>query len=110
MLRARVLLDGPNSGVSHLTVEDGVCFRETQTAQPGERPLLVRGDSLEIAEASGPRAKVTVLGQFARFEARGLGLSGTNIHFDRGQNSVQIDGPGEMDLPFSGGFDRPGRG
>jgi hypothetical protein len=112
VLRARVLLDGPNSGLSHLEVEDGVQFRETQTSQPGQRPLLVRGDRLEIAEASGPKTKITILGRFARFEARGLGLTGTNIHFDRGGNTVRIDGPGQMDLPMAGGLtgqgDTPG--
>jgi hypothetical protein len=96
------LLNGPNSGISHLVVEDGVQFLETQTAQPGEGPLLVRGDRLEIAEASGPRATVTILGRTARFEARGLGLSGTNIRFNRGENGVRIDGPGRMDFPIRG--------
>ena len=46
LLQARVTLGQPQASVSNLTIEDGVQFLETQTAQPGERPIMIRGDKL----------------------------------------------------------------
>ncbi len=108
LLRAQLLLGGPQPGVNALLLQDGAQFVETQTALPGERPLLIRGDRLELNEASGPNSTVTVVGRPARFEARGLGLTATNINVHRGENRMWIDGPGQMDLPLSGGM--PGMG
>lgn len=102
MLRARVLLQGQQAAISNLTIEDGVRFLEIQTARTVERPLLIRGDRLEVVDADKPHAAVTVTGQPARFEGRGLGLTGPNIHLDRGANRLWIDGGGRMDLPVAG--------
>ena len=52
-----------------LTIEDGVQFLETQTAQPGERPLLIRGDRLDAANVSAPDATVTITGRPAASRA-----------------------------------------
>ncbi len=104
LLRAHVLLGAEQPGVSHLLVEDGVRFLEEQSAAPdNQQPLQIFGDRLEVSEAAGANAVVTVTGRPARCEARGLGLTGSNIHLDRGTNRLWIDGPGQMDLPFSGG-------
>jgi hypothetical protein len=100
LLQARMLFGEQQTAVSQLTIEDGVCFQETQTAQSNERPLVIRGDRLEAADVAGPNAKVTVTGRPARFEGRGLGLTGSNINLDRGANLLWIDGPGQMDLPL----------
>lgn len=107
LLRAQVLLNGGQPGISQLQLEDGAQFVETQTAQPGERPILIRGDRMEVTNATSPEATVTVLGRPARFEGRGLGLTGTNIHLHRGANRLWIDGPGQMDLPLSQGQQGP---
>jgi hypothetical protein len=100
LLRARVLLAGQQAAVSNLTIEDGVRFLETQTAQPGEQPLMIRGDRLEAENPSAPNGIVTVTGRPARFEGRGLGLTGSNINLNRGTNRLWIDGPGQMDRPM----------
>jgi lipopolysaccharide export system protein LptA len=102
MLRARVLLQGQQAAISNLTIEDGVRFLEIQTARADERPLLIRGDRLEVVDADKPHATVAVTGKPARFEGRGLGLTGPNIHLDRGANRLWIDGGGRMDLPLAG--------
>lgn len=99
LLRARMLLpeDG-QGGLSELMVEDGVQFVETQTKQPDERPLLVRGDRLHVVDADQPYAAVTVSGQPAHFQGRGLALTGPNINLNRGTNRLWVDAAGQMDL------------
>ena len=102
LLRACVLLgQQQQAALSDLTIEDGVQLRETQTSQPGEGPMLIRGDRLHAANVSAPNATVTITGGPARFEARGLGLTGSNINLDRGRNRLWISGPGQMDLPMT---------
>jgi hypothetical protein len=102
LLRAKVLLCGQQqAAISDLTIEDGVKFMETQTAQPNEQPLSISGDRLEAANATSPQATVTVVGRPARFDGRGLGLTGSNINLNRSTNSVRIDGPGQMTHPLS---------
>ena len=47
---------------------------------------------------------MTITGRPARFEGRGLGLTGANINLNRGANRLWIDGPGQMDvLPLPAG-------
>jgi lipopolysaccharide export system protein LptA len=99
LLRARMLLrDNGPSALCELTAEDGVELVETQTKLPDERPLLVRGDRLHVVDADKPYTAVTVTGQPAHFQARGLALTGSNISLNRGTNRLWIDGPGQMDL------------
>ena len=101
VLRARVLLAGQEqAALSNLTIEDQVCFRETQTAKPNERPVLIRGDRLEVRDATTSRSTVTVVGRPAHFEGRGLALNGANINLNRGANRLWVDGPGQMNAPI----------
>jgi len=101
LLRARVLmLEAQKTELAELLVEDGVRLRETQTKRPDERPLLVTGENLHVVDAGKPHAAVTVLGQPAHFEGRGLSLNGSNINLNRGTNRLWIDGPGRMELPL----------
>ncbi len=71
-----------------------------KTEQAGQRPLLITGDRLHVLGAQGPNAAVTVTGQPAHFEGRGLALTGSNINLNRGTNRLWIDGPGQMDVPL----------
>ncbi|MCD4728195.1 MAG: hypothetical protein K8R46_11065, partial [Pirellulales bacterium] len=100
LLQANVLLGGPQPVMSHLLVQDGVCFRETQPSSPNEKPLLIRGDRLVVENATEPNATVKITGRPARFEGQGLGLTGSNINLDRGANRLWIDGAGRMDMPL----------
>ena len=108
LLQANLLLGGPQPVMSHLLVEDGVCFREMQTSRPNEKPLLIRGDRLVVENATErrtgcqpvPLATVKITGRPARFEGQGLGLTGSNINLDRGANRLWIDGAGRMDMPI----------
>lgn len=110
VLRAKVMQAGQEQAVlSNLMIEDQVCFRETQTAQPNERPVLIRGDRLEVRDAATPNPVVTVVGRPARFEGRGLGLTGASINLNRGANRLWIEGPGQMDAPIPEGRPAPGQ-
>jgi lipopolysaccharide export system protein LptA len=104
VLRAHLLLGDQQPALSALTIEDGVRLCETQTAQPGERPLTICGDRLEGTDMSGPNAAVTIVGKPARFEGRGLRLTGSNINLNRGTNRLWIDGAGQMEAPLDGGL------
>jgi hypothetical protein len=87
--------------VSQLRIEDGVQLLESRTAKPDERPMAIRGDLLEAFDVDRSDAtRIDVVGQPARFEARGLGLSGPAIHLNCGINRLWIDGNGRMDLPM----------
>ena len=61
---------------------------------------MVRGDRIHVVDASQPHAAITVTGEPAHFEGRGLGLTGTNINLNAGTNRLWIDGSGRMDLPW----------
>jgi hypothetical protein len=113
LLQARVLLrdqalhdqpsqdqplhDQPQGELTEVTVTDRVQFRETQTASPGDKPLLVTGQWLHAAEANTPQAKFTVKGEPAHMEGRGMSLTGPNIFIDRGGNVLAMEGPGVME-------------
>lgn len=107
-ISARVILPPESSGgqpnataeLAAVTVENNVRLVETKTAQPNERPMLVTGERLEAIAPAQPQGTVLVVGRPAHFEARGLGLTGTNINLNRGTNRMWIDGPGQMDLPM----------
>lgn len=98
LLQARVLLrDQQHGDLTEVTVVDNVKLQETQTAQPNDLPLLVTGQWLHATEASSPQAKVTVKGEPAHMEGRGMSLTGPNIQIDRGTNKLTMEGPGRME-------------
>ncbi len=101
-----LLRDQQHGDLTEVTVVDNVKLQETQTALPGDRPLLVTGQWLHATEANSPQAKVTVKGEPAHMEGRGMSLTGPNIHIDRGANVLSMEGPGRMEkVPRS----RPGK-
>jgi hypothetical protein len=100
-LRARVLYGTADPALTDLTIEDGVELVETQTSQPGEQPVLIRGNRLDVVKANGPDAVATIAGQPAHFEGRGLELTGSTIKLNSGTNHLTIDGPGQMDITMT---------
>jgi len=98
LLQARVLLrDREHGDLTEIKVIDNVKLRETQTAQARDLPLLVTGQWLHATDASSLQAKVTVKGEPAHMEGRGMSLTGPNIQIDRGANTLKMDGPGQME-------------
>ncbi len=98
LVQASVLLHEQQNGeLTEVKIIDNVRLQETQTAQPDQRPLLVTGQWLHATEANSPKAKVTVTGEPAHMEGRGMSLTGPNIHIDRGANTLDAKGPGRME-------------
>jgi hypothetical protein len=102
VLRVQMMLHAQQQAeVSNLIVQDNVRFTETQTTQPDEKPVVIVGDRIEAVNPSqGAGGVVTVLGRPARFDGRGLTLTGANLNLDRGANRIWVDGPGTMALPM----------
>ena len=70
--------------------------------------MLITGERLDLTEANLPGATALVTGASsagpagagAHFEGRGISLTGPNIHVQRGQNHVWVEGPGWMLVPM----------
>jgi len=105
-LRARMTLAGNQQGeLAEVQVEENVRLVETKSSSPHDRPMLVTGDRIHALAPATPQGTVMVTGRPGHFEARGLGLTGSNINLNRGTNRLWIDGPGQMQLPMNQGLD-----
>ena len=100
-LTSRVVIRDGEPELAELTVQGNVVFHETRTAEPGERPLTITGDQVQVFNADTPDTEVVVVGLNppARLQGRGLKLAGTNIRLNRGSNRLWINGMGQMELP-----------
>jgi hypothetical protein len=106
LLRVGLVRNGEKVFVDYVTAEKDVRLIETQTAKPGELPLELTGDHVQIVGATAPRTtEATVRGAPARVLGRGLSTKGGTIRLHRGQNRLRIDGPGEMQLPIDRDLD-----
>ncbi len=100
-LQAQLIRSGEEVLVEHLIIDKNVRFREIQTNRPGEIPMEISGDIVQVDHANTPNARVRVQGQPAKVAARGMALVGGNIQLNRGDNRMWIAGPGTMTLPAS---------
>ena len=98
LLRAQVTLVGEKSEVAKLRVEGNAQVVETQTNRPDEKPIRVLGSLIEVTNASKPYAAVTLTGNPAQFEGRGLRLVGPSIQLNRGTSHLSVAGPGQMEI------------
>lgn len=103
------IANGKVSGVEDLTIQGNAQIDEIQTAQPGQAPVKLRGEAVELRGGTTPDAIVHVVGQPAKISARGLSLQGDAIHLHRGENRVWIDGPGDATFPLPQKIAPPGR-
>jgi hypothetical protein len=97
----KFLTSAPRTEVQDITIDGRARFGESQTAVPGEVPLLVTGEQIEVLKANAPDTLVTVTGKPAEVAARGLEMYGDVVHLNKGSNRVWIDMPGRMKLPAS---------
>jgi hypothetical protein len=101
LLRARVLLAEQQPAVlAELMIQENVMVRQTQTARPSDRPLVISGDELHAIDPTLPQAVMTIVGRPAHFEGRGMELDGPQINLDSGANRLWVDGAGRMRLPM----------
>jgi len=98
LLRAQVALVGEKSEVAKLRVEGNAQVVETQTNRPHQKPIRVLGSLIEVTNASKPYAAVTLSGNPAQFEGRGLRLVGPSIQLNRGTSHLSVAGPGQMEI------------
>lgn len=108
VLQVNALLAGDRGGAAQITdviLNGDMHCKETRTARPDELPLEIAGEQLHLVQHQPENAIVTVTGQPARVDARGMRLEGGTasergeIHLHRGQNKLWIEGPGFLSLP-----------
>ncbi|HEV3007383.1 MAG TPA: hypothetical protein VGX78_23125 [Pirellulales bacterium] len=111
VLEANVNLDGPQPQVTKMRLNGRVYCKETRTEKPGEKPMIILGDRLTLAQTVPEQAVVAVTGQPAHVEARGMTLLGGSsrqsgtVHFHRGENRIWVKDPGTLTLPGERGLD-----
>ena len=102
-IRVQFLMRAEATEVENLAVDNQVHLVEVHTATPGDVPLVVVGDRLEVLRANALDTDVTVHGHPGQVGARGLEMYGETIRLNKGSNRLWIDGPGRMKLPANRG-------
>jgi lipopolysaccharide export system protein LptA len=101
LMRLQLRMRDKVTRVDDVSIEGHARLVETRTQKPGEAPLTVQGDCVQMARADSDESQVNVAGKPAMVEARGMALVGAKINLDRATNRLWIDGPGRMKLPMS---------
>ena len=98
-IRIQLVHNGDSIGAEDITVDGKVYLSETQTATPGDLPLMVTGTKLRVQNASLPSAAIRISGEPSNVQARGLNMTGAEIQMNRASNRIWMNGPGWMTLP-----------
>ena len=98
-LQTQLVRRGQETAVEHLILDGRVRLREVRTAKPGDSPMALAGDLVQIEHADTDAAQVVLQGRPAEVSARGATTLGDNIQLHRGENRIWITGPGRMVLP-----------
>ena len=99
LIRIKVLRKGKQTSIADVTVAGNVRLREKQPPKPGELPLEVDGDVLQLVPASDKLARIHVMGEPARVAARGMTLTSGQVNLDQAANTMWIDQAGEIVMP-----------
>jgi hypothetical protein len=100
-LQVQLLQRGNEMEVEHLILDGNVRLREIQTAKPGDAPLNVVGDLIQLEDANTPQGRMLVQGAPAEVAARQVAVVGEKIQLNRQRNRMWIAGPGRMMLPIA---------
>jgi hypothetical protein len=105
LVQLRLLRRGDKTSLEDATLRGNVLLRETQTEEPGEVPMVVAGDLVELRGAGGTQTRLVVLGDpqrdiRAQAGGRGIAFSGWRLQMDQGAGRVWSDGPGRLALPL----------
>lgn len=98
LLRIRAKHTQKQLELSEIIIEHDVRVRETATDRPGEQPLTITGKKLHVVQQSANESVVTVSGQPAHVEGRGMTLDSAAINLNRLTSSIWTDGSGQMTL------------
>jgi hypothetical protein len=104
LIQMQVIRQGEEMELEDLMIRGHVALDESRTAEPGQQPIRIRGDSLELRGGVTGPGKFDIAGGPAEMGGRGMSLAGKEIHLVRAENRLWIDGPGEATLPSGAGF------
>ncbi|MFV1967648.1 MAG: hypothetical protein ACC628_19640 [Pirellulaceae bacterium] len=91
------LIRGETMQVERLNVQGGIDFQQVQ--EPGQPPLIIRGESFELENAHTDHSQGVLVGRPASISAQGMQMVGPTFHLLRGENLLEIKGPGNLTLP-----------
>lgn len=104
--QASVLIRNEKANLTKLMLEGKVELDEIPLVPSTDQPMHLEGDRITVSDAHDTAStKISVIGLLARFQGRGMALSGTNINVDAEANRLWIDGEGEMKLPVDRGLE-----
>ncbi len=109
LLRADVVMAPRGQQVEKMSLEGQVQLVEEPVAgsvaasDPTEKPLEIRGDQLELSRPMRFDAQAVVAGRPATISGRGADLEGPLVTFDRGRNTMTVDGAGRLMIPVQPG-------
>jgi len=95
----QLLARGQAFDLEDLNIRGHAEIDETRTAEPGQDPIRVRGELVEVLRGTQPDATLQIAGQPGSVAGRGMSLAGGKIEVFRSRNELQINGPGEATLP-----------
>jgi lipopolysaccharide export system protein LptA len=110
LIQMQIVRQGAESELEDLTIRGHVILDETRTEEPGQKPIRIRGDMLELRGGVTGPGKIDIAGQPAEVGGRGMSLAGNEIHMLQRENRLWIDGPGEAKLPAALNVGLPGLG
>jgi len=96
LIQLQLVRRGKLTEVANVAIEGNASLAETKSPAPGIQPLSISGATLRVKDASSPRALAVVGGEPAVVKARGMTMTGSAIHLDRGANRLWIDGAGSL--------------
>jgi hypothetical protein len=104
LIQMQVIRRGDEAELEDLVIRGSVSIDEVETDEPGQVPVRLRGESLELRGGVTGAGTIDLVGQPAEVGGRGMWLAGGTIHVVRKENRLWIDGPGEAKFPASAGL------
>ncbi|MBL8830524.1 MAG: hypothetical protein JNM18_26355 [Planctomycetaceae bacterium] len=98
LMRIRARQTSRQLELSEIIIEHDVRVRELATERIDEIPLVITGKKLHLVQQSANEAVVTVSGQPAHIEGRGMTLDSSAISLNRLTNSIWTDGAGQLTM------------
>jgi hypothetical protein len=97
-LRLQIAMEEPQPRLAGLVLEQDVEIVEIPIARPDDKPLILRGDRVDLTQPAPQHAEVKIVGRPAHLEARGLTLDSAQINMDQAANRMWTSGAGQMDV------------
>lgn len=94
---------GKQYDLSGLAMVGQAHLEQISLVKPGEKPLVVDGQRLNVAGANTEATRVTVVGHADKpglIQAGGMSLMGPTIEMEKQTNHLWINGPGRMTMPL----------